>query len=85
MLSNENGSTNTLAGSYYVDLKKKKKTDILEIHLPRKKSHGYVSLPSNQTRNKHFVCSLSVADLFVFAGIDSENPVPESDIKILPV
>ena len=25
MLSNENGSTNTLAGSYYVDLKKKKK------------------------------------------------------------
>ena len=29
MLSNENGSTNTLAGSYYVDLKKEKKTDIL--------------------------------------------------------
>ena len=29
MLSNENGSTNTLAGSYYIDLEKNEKTDSL--------------------------------------------------------
>ena len=53
------------------------------------KANGYVSLPSNQTSNKYFLrClsgSINVADLFVFAGTNWENPVPESDTKIIIV
>ena len=45
--------------------------------------HTYVSLPSNQTGNKHFCLqfvgfSINVAHLFVFAGTNWENPVQKS-------
>ena len=47
----------------------------------------YVSLPPNQTGNKHLLqfveFSINVADLFVFAGTNWKNPVPESGTKIL--
>ena len=48
--------------------------------------HMYVSLPSNQTGNKHFVCSLSVSQLMwqIYLYLSGPNgKIPESGTKIL--
>ena len=95
MLSKNNGSINLLAGSYYVEQqqnKTKQKNNIyvyiyiLYNPLPRKKNHGHVSLSSNQTGNKHSVCSLSGSQfmwqIYLYwpgptGKIQYQNPVPK--------
>ena len=89
MLSNKNGNTNTLARFYYVDLKKKRRKPIsFKFAYQGRKVMGTFCCSQTKPEIKHFVCScqvLNVADLFVFAGTNWENPVPESSTKILTV
>ena len=87
MLSNQNKSTNTLAGSYYVDLKNGRKPISFKYAYHGKKS--WVRFDAVKPNQKYTFClqyvrfSISVADLFVFGGTNLENPIPKSGTKIL--